>query len=42
LAQYHKDPFYRLLIAQAQCEAVRIVTYDGLFRDYLGDTLIIP
>ena len=38
----HKDPFDRLLIAQAQCEAMRIVTYDSLFTEYLADTILIP
>ena len=42
LAHYHKDPFDRLLVAQAQCEAMRIVTYDGLFTRYLADTILIP
>lgn len=42
LAHHHKDPLDRLLIAQAQCEVMRIVTYDGLFREYLADTVIIP
>ena len=42
LAHHHKDPFDRLLIAQAQCEAMRIVTYDSLFTEYLADTILIP
>jgi PIN domain nuclease of toxin-antitoxin system len=40
LVNHHKDPFDRLLIAQAQCETLRIVTYDGMFQRYLADTLI--
>ena len=42
LAHHYKDPFDRLLIAQAQCEAMRIVTYDSLFTEYLADTILIP
>ena len=41
LAAHHKDPFDRLLIAQAQCEGMRMVTYDRLFQDYLPDTLLV-
>jgi PIN domain nuclease of toxin-antitoxin system len=41
LGAYHKDPFDRLLIAQAKYEALCIMTYDVVFRDYLDDVLII-
>jgi len=41
LAAHHKDPFDRLLIAQAQCEGMRMVTYDRLFQDYLPDALLV-
>lgn len=34
LAPLHKDPFDRLLIAQAQCERLAIVTDDGKFAPY--------
>ena len=30
----HRDPFDRLLIAQAQLEDVAIVSDDGVFDDY--------
>ena len=30
----HRDPFDRMLIAQAQIEAVHVVTVDRVFRDY--------
>ena len=40
LAHYHKDPFDRLLIAQAHCEGLRIVTYDALFKRYLTETIL--
>jgi len=31
---HHKDPFDRLLIAQAQVENLPILTVDGRFKDY--------
>jgi PIN domain nuclease of toxin-antitoxin system len=37
----HKDPFDRLLIAQAKYERLCIVTYDTVFRGYLDDVLFI-
>jgi PIN domain nuclease of toxin-antitoxin system len=30
----HRDPFDRMLIAQAQCEKLAIITQDARFRDY--------
>ena len=30
----HRDPFDRMLIAQAQCEKLAIITHDARFRDY--------
>jgi PIN domain nuclease of toxin-antitoxin system len=41
LGDHHKDPFDRLLIAQAKYETLRIVTYDTVFQDYLDDVLVI-
>ncbi|RKT43274.1 type II toxin-antitoxin system VapC family toxin [Thiocapsa rosea] len=41
LPAHHKDPFDRLLIAQAQCEGMQILTYDRLFRDYLPETRLV-
>ncbi len=41
LAAHHKDLFDRLLIAQAQCEGMRMVTDDRLFQGYLPDTLLV-
>lgn len=41
LGAHHKDPFDRLLIAQAKYEALRIVTYDAVFQNYLDDILLI-
>lgn len=37
----HRDPFDRLLIAQAKTEGLTIVTSDKIFTDYLPDTLVI-
>lgn len=34
LPMHHKDPFDRLLIAQAQIEGATVVTSDGLFARY--------
>lgn len=34
LPQVHRDPFDRLLVAQAQLEQVPIVTHDGIFSRY--------
>ena len=41
LGCHHKDPFDRLLIAQAKYETLRIVTYDAVFQNYLDDILLI-
>jgi PIN domain nuclease of toxin-antitoxin system len=41
LAAHHKDPFDRLLIAQAQCAGMCMVTDDRLFQDDLPDTLLV-
>lgn len=34
LPVYHKDPFDRMLIAQAQVEKMKLMTVDGQFDDY--------
>jgi PIN domain nuclease of toxin-antitoxin system len=41
LADYHKDPFDRLLVAQAQHESLQIVTYDAIFQSYLKNTVVL-
>jgi hypothetical protein len=41
LADHHRDPFDRLLIAQAKYESMRLVTYDTVLQRYLADTLIV-
>ncbi len=40
LPQLHQDPFDRLLIAQAQCEGLTIITHDKNIRRY--DVASIP
>lgn len=34
LPDHHADPFDRMLIAQAQCEGLTIITHDGKFEKY--------
>jgi PIN domain nuclease of toxin-antitoxin system len=34
LPMHHRDPFDRMLIAQAQVEECRLITRDGLFSEY--------
>jgi PIN domain nuclease of toxin-antitoxin system len=34
LPRHHRDPFDRMLIAQAQVEGVTLVTHDKLFQPY--------
>ena len=41
LAPHHRDPFDRLLIAQAGCEAMQLVTYDRVFSAYLPRTWLV-
>ena len=41
LDDHHKDPFDRLLIAQAKYEKLCIVTYVAVFQDYLDNVLFI-
>jgi PIN domain nuclease of toxin-antitoxin system len=41
LVQHHKDPFDRLLIAQAQLERLELVSVDGFFPAY-GVSLVSP
>ena len=38
---HHKDPFDRLLIAQAIHESMTVLTYDTIFQQYLKDVLIV-
>ena len=41
LGDHHKDPFDRLLIAQAKYEALQIVTYDAVFQHYLDNVTVL-
>jgi PIN domain nuclease of toxin-antitoxin system len=41
LPQHHKDPFDRMLIAQAMAEDLTIITQDDKFRAYEPDVKII-
>lgn len=40
LDDHHRDPFDRLIIAQAQCERITIITKDENFSRYAGLQLI--
>lgn len=40
LPLHHRDPFDRMLIAQARCEGLTIITSDGAFAAY--DVPILP
>ena len=35
----HRDPFDRILIAQAQCERIPVVTFDPVFETYNVDVV---
>lgn len=39
LPQHHRDPFDRLLIAQAQCESLILLSKDNIFPKYDVDLL---
>ena len=39
-APMHKDPFDRIMIAQAKVEGMSFVTHDLMLRDYLEDCII--
>lgn len=41
LPRYHNDPFDRMLIAQAQCEGLTLVTYDAHISRYPVVTLSV-
>jgi PIN domain nuclease of toxin-antitoxin system len=42
LPQIHKDPFNRLLLAQAQAEGISLLTSDEKVSSYPGDIIYIP
>jgi len=39
LPSHHRDPFDRMLIAQARCEDLHLVSIDGVFSDYDVDVV---
>jgi PIN domain nuclease of toxin-antitoxin system len=39
LPLHHRDPFDRLLLAQAQAEGLRIISDDGMFSRYAADVI---
>jgi PIN domain nuclease of toxin-antitoxin system len=40
LPMLHRDPFDRLLLAQAKAEGVTVVTTDRIFAEYLPNVLV--
>ncbi|NCD25398.1 MAG: type II toxin-antitoxin system VapC family toxin [Deltaproteobacteria bacterium] len=38
----HKDPFDRMLLAQAKCEGISLLTSDAMLRDYPGPIIFMP
>ena len=41
LPQLHKDPFDRMLLAQAKAEGISLLTSDSIFREYPGPVIFI-
>jgi PIN domain nuclease of toxin-antitoxin system len=41
LPLHHRDPFDRLIIAQAQAEGMRLVSADGIFGMYEVELLVV-
>jgi PIN domain nuclease of toxin-antitoxin system len=41
LPQIHKDPFDRMLLAQAKAEGISFLTSDAVFREYSGPVIFI-
>lgn len=42
LPQLHKDPFDRMLLAQAKAEGISLLTSDSTLREYSGPIIFIP
>lgn len=42
LPQIHKDPFDRMLLAQAKAEGISLLTSDSALREYPGPVIFIP
>lgn len=41
LPMLHKDPFDRMLLAQAKCEGIPLLTSDSALREYPGPILFV-
>lgn len=41
LPYYHKDHFDHMILAQAKCEHMTIITGDEIFKKYLPNTIVI-
>lgn len=41
LENHHKDPFDRILIAQALSEPIKLITHDKLFEQYSHDLILL-
>ena len=42
LPMLHKDPFDRILLAQAKSEGISLLTSDSIMREYPGPIIFIP
>ena len=42
LPMLHKDPFDRMLLAQAKSEGISLLTSDSIMREYSGPVLFVP
>ena len=42
LPMRHKDPFDRMLLAQAKSEGISLLTSDSIMRGYPGPVLFVP
>lgn len=42
LPPLHKDPFDRMLVAQAKAEGISLLTSDNMLREYPGPVMYIP
>ncbi len=41
LPDHHRDPFDRILVAQARVEPLHLLTHDGIVAAYGGDVLLV-
>ncbi len=40
LANHHKDPFDRILVAQALAEPIKLITHDNILQQYSPDLVL--